>query len=275
MKRSLTLGAILAVAVSQGCRDTSRQERPAEGPPIVKENTNDASRQTAIDANGVSALHLAAQRGDLSEIQRRLSAGANPAAVDRTGTSPLLALMTSGFQIPDERRRQCVAVLLAAGAKAARVNEAGHQAVSYAVADAILLKMLVEAGGDAKARFKGILRRETTLLHTAAARGGPDELAYLHSLGLDTERVDSHGWTPLHHAAFAGNRGAVDWLLAQGARKEAKTTRVYQNTLTGIIQPQYPAGSTALDLANISQKNPALRIGDAVWKAIGGRLAVQ
>ena len=71
-----------------------------------------------------------------------------------------------------------------------------------------------------------------TPLHIAAAHGAPEPiLAKLLKMGVDVNAHDSSAWTPLCHAAEAGDMDIVKWLLDQGADvtcgHEARSTPVY------------------------------------------------
>jgi ankyrin repeat protein len=83
-----------------------------------------------------------------------------------------------------------------------------------------IVKILVEAGADMKARDTG----EWTVLHCAAIRGDVECVQFLFDNGaLELlEVADNHGYTPLHRAAWNNNLPVAQRLVERGARVTAK-----------------------------------------------------
>jgi ankyrin repeat protein len=65
---------------------------------------------------------------------------------------------------------------------------------------------------------------KSSLLHYAAKSHSTELLDKLFKLGVPFNRADIFGWTPLHNAAYYGNRVAVEWFIKKGADLNARTT---------------------------------------------------
>jgi acyl-CoA-binding protein len=59
-----------------------------------------------------------------------------------------------------------------------------------------------------------------TVLHWAADRGHVEIIEYLLDAGFDCNLIDSEGSTPLHHAAYSGNKMSYAALVNRGARSD-------------------------------------------------------
>lgn len=143
-----------------------------------------------------SALHAAALKGNVENLNLLIQAGANLHAVTENGYTPLsLAVLA--------HRKEIVQSLLAAGAKAS------HFAVSHAVKyDQLeIMRLLLP---HARERFEEEVR--------FAAEGNQfSRILKLHSLGVSIDNPDSRGWTPLMFAARHGQLTAVHTLISLGA----------------------------------------------------------
>lgn len=65
---------------------------------------------------------------------------------------------------------------------------------------------------------------QSNLFHYAAESDSVKLLDRLFSLGVPFDGADMHGWSPLHHAAYFGNRVTVEWLIKKGADENRRTT---------------------------------------------------
>ncbi len=159
-------GAPVADAAARGDRDAVRT--------LLKQGA-DAS---AAQGDGMTALHWAAERGDVELATMLVFAGANLGAVTRIGQYTPLHL----------------------------ASQAGNAAV---------VEMLITAGADVTARTT---TSGVTPLHLAAEAGSADAVTMLLARGADPNARESEwGQTPLIFAA-AGNRvAAIRVLLAAGA----------------------------------------------------------
>lgn len=125
---------------------------------------------------------------------------------------------------------EIVALLLDAGADPNRATEDGHVPLHAAAeesteeAGVAVARLLLSRGARADVTSVG----GWTPLHVATARGlllGAPKAALMKLLianGARPDCVDSRGYTPLHFAARTHDAGAVDLLLAAGARPDVR-----------------------------------------------------
>ncbi|MCA0377442.1 MAG: ankyrin repeat domain-containing protein [Gemmatimonadetes bacterium] len=136
----------------------------------------------AAQADGMTALHWAAQRGDLGSAQVLVAAGARVDALTRNGNYTPLHLAAR------EGRASVVKVLLAGGADARATTSTGG----------------------------------ATALHFAAGRGDAESVTLLVDKGVPVDvREAAFGQTPLMWAAAYDRVAAIDVLLKKGAGLEA------------------------------------------------------
>src|SRR4051812_8137562 len=133
---------------------------------------------SAAKGDGMTALHFAAERGDVAMTEMLVYAGANVAAVTRIGQYTPLHVAC----------------------------RAGNAAVAAA---------LVKAGADVSARTT---TSGVTPLHLAAASGSGETITLLLDKGADADAKESEwGQTPLMFAAADNRVEAIRVLLAWGA----------------------------------------------------------
>jgi ankyrin repeat protein len=155
------------------------------------------------------ALRLAVRSGDLNEVNKVLSSGADANARDEMGSTPLIDAAWSG-------NVEIARTLLQHGADVnATHREAGSTALEYAVLTGrtAVVKLLLAAGADTDRRY----RYDQTVLHLAAARGFSEILALLISSHAAIGPVDANGNTPLDEAVLHNQAEAVRFLIAHGA----------------------------------------------------------
>ena len=129
-------------------------------------------------------------------------------ATDNAGT--VATLLQRGFD-PNSRDEKAQTALYLA------LREGSSRVAELLLAHADLQPDLANAAGE-------------TALMMAALKGRLPAMASLVRRGA---RIERDGWTPLHYAATGQEPHAVDWLLGQGARVDARS----------------PNGSTALMMA--------------------------
>ena len=176
----------------------------------------------APDADGLTPLHRAADKGSFLGVHTLLKAGARPNVCTRDGVTPLhLAAdrVDSG---------EVVTRLLDGGANP-NMREAvdGHTPLHRAVLSdsAESVNRLLQRGADPNARDgdKG------TPLHFAASASSPAVVSRLLGAGANPNARDVHGDTPLHDVASVPRDGSwpaslqtVERLIAGGAKVNAR-----------------------------------------------------
>jgi ankyrin repeat protein len=144
----------------------------------VRQLLRDGADVNAAQPDGMSALHWAAERGDVQLAQMLLYAGASTETVTRIGEYTPLHIASRNGQTP------VVDALLAAGADVAATTRPGG----------------------------------TTPLHLAATGGEPTVIAALLEAGADPNAREAEWQqTPLIFAAAANRVEAIDALIAGGA----------------------------------------------------------
>ena len=163
----------------------------------------------------------AAMNGDLEAVRELLEEGADVNLAQGDGMTALHWAAEAGDV-------EMVGVLLYAGAKLEGVTRIGDYTPLHVASEAghgEVVRALLEAGADVEARraFAG-----TTPLHFAAASGSVSSIDALVEFGADIDARESEwGQTPLIFAAYLNRVEAVKMLLARGA-DPSLTTRVLQ-----------------------------------------------
>jgi ankyrin repeat protein len=198
------------------------------------------AQQRSADTSA-SALHWAAHRNDLAAVERLLSEGADPNAVNRFGVTPLHEAATVG-------NAAMLEALLDAGGDANAAFGEGETVLMTAAraGDTASVKTLLEHGGkpDATEGWHG-----QTALMWAAIENHADVVQLLIEAGAKVDRASTkHDWvkisysegnvpktrdlgglTALQFAAREGSLESVEKLLAAGADPHA-TEPMYQLT---------------------------------------------
>ncbi|XP_025083296.1 E3 ubiquitin-protein ligase MIB2-like isoform X2 [Pomacea canaliculata] len=214
-----------------------REEIPALE--MLKKNPSLATEQ----AQGLTPLHLATNRGLLSITRALIAAGANINKIDKDGDTPLIAGM-SNIEVAE--------FLVKEGCDVTIANEkgqtAGHMAAMRGYSS--LLKLMLSRGADFNAQdvagdtplHDAILKKETSAaeviiswpkvdirrrnkkglspLHYTALIGAPAITELL--LNRDRTIVDEQkddGFTPLHMCALKGHHEVVQILIEKGKAK--------------------------------------------------------
>jgi ankyrin repeat protein len=163
----------------------------------------------AVEVDGSTALHWAAQRDNLEIVDLLLAAGANAKASTRYNVTPLSLACMNGNAAVVER-------LLAAGVDANSTSEEGQTALMTASltgkVDAIKALLAHGAVVNVKEPIKG-----QTALMWAASEGNADAAALLVDSGADVKTKSKAGLTPLLFAVRDGHIDAVKVLLNHGA----------------------------------------------------------
>lgn len=170
------------------------------------------AKQVDIDgaqADGTTALHWAAHRGDLEAVQLLLGGGATADLRNRYAVTPL-ALACGRGHAP------IVDALLSAGADPDASLPEGETILMAAArtGNVDVLRLLVARGADVAARERW---HGQSALMWAAGDNHPAAVHTLVELGADVGARSSGGWSALLFAVRAGHIDAVRALLEAGA----------------------------------------------------------
>ena len=169
----------------------------------------------AKDPAGSTLLHHAAAFGTIDTLTFLLDAGADLAAKNRRGSTPL------HWAIHDEAK---VRLLLSRGA-AVNVRQVEGRTPLYQAASlgnaTNIVKLLLARGADPNIA----IANGRTPLMAAATRGDVDTMTALIDAKAGVDVKDGAGDTALMLAAGDGNPRAVRLLLDRGADAKARTTR--------------------------------------------------
>jgi ankyrin repeat protein len=169
--------------------------------PIADLLIRSGANVAAANEDGATPLHLACTNRSAPMVERLLAAGANANAALSNGETVLMSCARAG-------EARTVKALLAHGAEANLKESAHHQtALMWAAAEshAEVVRLLIEAGGDVRARS---LVYPTTVVGEQTQKAGREKLNYTVLRG---------GMTPLLFAARAGDPDSAKLLLAAGA----------------------------------------------------------
>lgn len=160
-------------------------------------------------ADGDTALHRAAHRGDVVSLQRALDRGVDANATNRFGVAPL-ALAARGGHAAVVRR------LLESGADPNQDSPVGETPLMVAARTGVVdsVVALLEYGADPRAR-EGWMGQ--TALMWAAAERHAAVVPALVAGGAEVDGRTDAGFTPLMFAVRLGHIDTVDALLDAGA----------------------------------------------------------
>ena len=193
-------------------------------------------------------LHLAALRGDVQALDKLLSRGDDPQALDEEGLAPLHHAAIEGEMDDGGDYLGVARSLLRAGGDADVLTEDGMSALYYAVGtgNVALTELLLEHGADPRratqegwtpvheaaqeadaAETLGVLltrgadanarvQNGMTALHFAAKRGAGPQVRALLDAGADPAAATDDGFTVLHAACAGGLADVVEQLLERG-----------------------------------------------------------
>jgi hypothetical protein len=141
-------------------------------------------------------IYFAAATGNLQEVDRLISEGANPNAKGVKGHTPLIAATRGHHSLIAEQ-------LLLAGANPDQKDDFGWAALHHAItpvdgADSDLISILVKHGANVNIQDN----RLRTPLHRAAQYGELQAVLLLLKYRADPNIKDYNGWTPADRAAL-------------------------------------------------------------------------
>ncbi|VAH65564.1 unnamed protein product [Triticum turgidum subsp. durum] len=159
----------------------------------------------ARDKDGRTALHVAAAAGEAEAVAELVDMGADSAAADARGRTPLDVAREKGYKEVVDVLQRWEQVMTAARR-----------------GDLRSLEFLLSK----RTGLRGRDQYGLTALHVAAIKGHCDAIALLAGSGcMDVECEDVEGHRPLHLAVEGGCADAVDLLLDMGADAHARTKR--------------------------------------------------
>jgi ankyrin repeat protein len=178
--------------------------------------TPDSAGAAGIAAGG---LHEAAERGDLTAIDRELSRGVDANAVAK-GADVMRGEMTPLMYASFAGKTDAMKKLIQAGAKPDLRSKDGKTAIMLAAGwgDAAGVKTLLDAGARVDARTEDGL----TAVMLAAARGTAESLKAIVDAGANVNVTNKWGETALLHACRSGDVAKIQTLLNSGATPDLK-----------------------------------------------------
>ena len=200
----------------------------------------DAEAAQAAEVDGTTALHWAAHLDDEATVAALLAAGADAAATNRYGATPLSLASVNG-------NAAIIGRLLAAGADAGQASREGETALMTAArsGDRAAVELLLAHGADPNARETW--RGQTALMWTAAER----HLAATESLlryGADVGARSDGEFTPLLFAVRAGDGAVARALVAAGADIDEADADGHTPMVLAILNGHYALAADLLAL---------------------------
>jgi cytohesin len=253
-------------------------EAVAAGDPVLLDSLIAAGADVhARSDTGLTALHLAAERGDLDAALALLDAGADPDAPS-LGPAPGAPAGPAwpGVAVVSPSTREGASVLAGLfgriweASKPKRPDVQGHTPLAGAAAGGHtdVLRLLLDRGADANARDgDGI-----TALALAVTGGHRGAMELLIARGADPEARTRDGLTPLMLAASDGRLGFVRALLDAGAdpNAESKALIITLTPLGMAAQKGHHEVVDALIAAGAKVARIPLETGLALAKAVKG-----
>ena len=166
-------------------------------------------------------LYRASRRGDMPEVQRLITKGANVNAKTKYGTALMIASKLG--------HREVVQVLLANGADVNAKDKGGGTALMTASARGHqeVVQVLLTKGAEVNAKGE----YGWSALMAASSFGHPEVVKLLLAQGAEVNAKDIMGLTALWLASLNGHQEVVAALLSKGAEVNAKTNKEGETAL--------------------------------------------
>lgn len=228
--RVLPLGSpALGPGARQGIPELHRAAATGDAA-TIDELLRHGARVDEPDRDGWTALHWAAEAGDLHAATLLLGGGADPNA------EALPAETSDVVSDVSEARRQERRYKRALSTPLQVALDRGWLAMA---------RSLIDAGAETEKRGEWGM----TALHVAANRTPAELVELLIANGASIGAVDEAGWGPLHWAAQGCNAEAVAVLLQHKADPNRASTAERTTCETREMRWQYPVGTTPLHIA--------------------------
>lgn len=157
----------------------------------------------------LSALHKAAQTGDIKAAKQALAAGASVHATEKHGETPLHTAANAG-------NTALADILIQHGASVAAKDMDGRTPLHLAAKKSPrIVQLLVAKGADVNAKDSFGM----TPLHIATAEENTQAIRYLLQCGAKVNEQNNCGRTPLHYTPLPISVTAAEILLTHGADK--------------------------------------------------------
>lgn len=170
----------------------------------IKKLINSGTQKSSKDADGNTALHLAAFQGFYKSFEYLVDR--NTDSIDSINNAGATAFHCAALS--KQQVKESLETLAALGAKIDVLDKKKHTALHYAA-----------YAGNVKAihLLKGLRKISAVLdvmpIHCAALNGHVDGIQALAELGMPIECIDEEGQTPLHYAAQGGHVQAMQFLI--------------------------------------------------------------
>jgi ankyrin repeat protein len=239
----LSVAGLLAAPVNSRIADAA-EGGDKTGVQALLQNGGDVN---ASQADGMTALHWAADHADLPMAELLVHAGANVKAVNRFGVTPLSAACEAG-------NGPMVELFLKAGADPKTVLAGGETVLMTAArtGDIETVQALLSHGADVNAREA---RSGQTALMWAAAEGNVQAVEALLKAGAEFKTREHYGFSPLLFAAREGKIEVLPALLKAGEDPSEAVAPPYRNRQRGAtdrVADISKPGTSALDLAVVN-----------------------
>lgn len=214
--------------------------------PIVRLLIEKGADVKTADNRGVTALHEAAQSGDLTSMRLLIEHGADVNALDRNGDSPLMfaaaGLHSDGVQLLLKHGANVNVVRRAyPSVKHGQVEQRGVTALLLAVpyASAGLTQILIKAGADVRAQdARGM---SALMMAVATERQDPGVVRALLAAGADVHAKSKLGETALDWALKFGNPATIAVLRDAGAITGVTRDKVAEPKPRADLKPEAAA----------------------------------